>query len=65
MTLRDYLQQEGLTQAQFAAKIGVRQGTVSYYVRGRVPSTEVLSAIVRETEGQVRWEDFVDAGTVK
>lgn len=62
MRLADYLAQKGLTQAVFARKIGVSQGSVARYLKGeRRPNWAVLQRIQKVTGGAVRPEDFFDA----
>ena len=39
------LQASGLTQQEFADRVGVTQPALSYYLKGRTPSTEVLLKI--------------------
>jgi len=59
MKLADYLEETGMTQAAFAAKIRVHQRTVTRYVAGgRMPRPTVMKRIEEETDGKVRPEDF-------
>jgi transcriptional regulator with XRE-family HTH domain len=58
MTLADYLKNAGLTQAEFAARIGCIQSDVARYLAGRKPREEVMHAIFKATKGAVRADDF-------
>lgn len=52
--LADYLQENGITQAQFATRVGVNQGFVSRLCRGlAMPSLEKAAHIERLTGGEV------------
>ena len=52
-TLAQYLKDENLTQAAFAARVGVKQATVSKLCAGKKPSLELACRIDRETKGAV------------
>jgi DNA-binding XRE family transcriptional regulator len=55
MELKTYLDQTGLTQAAFAAKVGTTHATISRLIAGKFrPSLALATAIERETCGQVR-----------
>lgn len=59
MKLAQYLIDNGLTQAAFAAQIGVTQSNVARYVTGvRRPRHETILAIQRVTKDAVRPDDF-------
>jgi DNA-binding Xre family transcriptional regulator len=58
MTLDQYLTERGITNTAFAPLIGVDQSTVHRLRRGQVPSKELMLAIVAETGGLVRADDF-------
>lgn len=58
MKLKDYLEAEGIRQAQFAEMIGVSQQAVSLYCKGGMPSRQVAARIVEATGGKVRLEDL-------
>lgn len=59
MKLATYLAAHKLTEAQFAAAVGVASFTVSRWINGRqMPSLLRLIAISRATDGQVRKQDF-------
>lgn len=61
MRLAEYLAQEGMTQADFARKIGQEQATIARYCTGkRTPQPEVMRKIVQATRGQVQPNDFYD-----
>lgn len=51
--LTTYLKANGLTQADFAARVGVTQGALSKICNGRNPDLEVAIAIERETGGAI------------
>lgn len=52
--LTEYLKENGITQKDFAARLNVRQATVSRVSRGIAePSLNLAAAIERETAGQV------------
>lgn len=59
MKLADFLALNGISQADFAARIDSTQASVSRYCKGRVPEDkETMLAIMRETHGQVTANDF-------
>jgi len=59
MKLRDYLKENGLTQAKFAKKAKVSQGVVSAIIRGRYnPTFDLLTRISKATKGAFKPEDF-------
>lgn len=58
MTLTQYLEREGLTDAQFADKIGVERSTVTRLRAGQMPSSKTLLAIIEITGGEVTANDF-------
>jgi len=59
MKLADYLDQEGLSQKDFAERAGLSTGTVSLLVRGLVGvSTPTLRKIAKATRGQISEADF-------
>lgn len=61
MTLAEYLASRNLTQAEFAAKVGVEQATIGRYAKGeRFPRQRHLEAIERETGGLVSAQDHVE-----
>lgn len=51
--LARYIAETGQTQRDFAAKLGVRDATVSAWVNGKRPSFDLAIAIERETNGNV------------
>ncbi len=59
MTLHQYLQKTGTTQAALAAKIGVSQSRVSRWLRGEVPRLQTLMVIKAATDGKVKPGDFL------
>jgi transcriptional regulator with XRE-family HTH domain len=62
MTLDEWLKREGLTEAAFAARVGVTHVTVHRWRRGLArPDWKHLDAIARETRGSVAPLDFLSA----
>lgn len=62
MTLRKWLSQNGCSQTDLARRVGVSQAAIARYAAGtRCPRPQIMDAIARETEGQVRPGDLVDA----
>ena len=60
MQLWDYLQRHGLTQVEFAKRIGVGKNTVYRYTTGeRFPNKRVMRRITDETKGKVTASDFM------
>lgn len=58
--LQTFLDENGLTQRDFADRIGATQGAVARWVNGRrFPSPAVLRAIFAATGGQVTANDFL------
>lgn len=54
MTLSEYLNEEGMTETAFAAKLGVSQVTINRYVNGkRFPDRDTIQRISVVTEGKV------------
>lgn len=59
MTLADYLSQHRITQAAFAARVGVAPSTITRICRGQTrPGAPLVTAIVRETAGAVLPNDL-------
>ncbi|AZV00378.1 Cro-like protein [Paracoccus phage vB_PthS_Pthi1] len=59
--LEHHLKASNETQAQFASRIGVRQGTVSKLMRGLVtPSLKLAQKIERVTNGAVPVSSWVE-----
>lgn len=59
MDLRQYLDENDLSAAKFAEKIGVTPMSIFRYLRReRVPQAEVLARIIAETGGKVTPNDF-------
>ena len=54
MDLKQYLQDSGVSQADFAVRLDISQGLVSHWITGRVaiPPERVI-AICRVTDGKV------------
>ena len=61
MTLAQYLKREGLTDAQFAERVGVERSTITRLRGGQRPSANTLIAIMEETGGEVTANDFFGA----
>lgn len=54
MTLTQFLIEKCISQQQFAARVGVRQGTISRLTCGAIrPSLQLAAKIERETGGLV------------
>lgn len=60
MTLDQYLRENALTEADFAAKVGTTQPTIHRARKpgGSIPSPDLMAAIFEETKGRVRPDDF-------
>lgn len=57
--LSEYLENNGLTQSEFASLIGVKQATVSRYLAGEsIPEPEIMSKIFKKTKGEITPNDF-------
>jgi len=60
MTLRDWLTEQGITRAEFAARVGVSEVQITRVInRNRGASLRLAVAIERETGGRVRPGDLV------
>lgn len=60
MTLAEYLRDRAISDADFAALIGVDRSTVNRLRRdtGQMPSAATLQAIAKATDGNVTANDF-------
>lgn len=59
MTLADYMTAKKLTDAEFAALVGVNRSTISRLRRlNQRPSFETMAAITQATRGKVTANDF-------
>lgn len=59
MKLSDYIAKQGITLAEFGARVGVGHSAVSRYVNGkRRPNWDTLQRIEAETGGKVTAADF-------
>ena len=59
--LTEFLREKRLTDAGFAALIGVNQTTVTRWRRRRVtPSPSAMRKIARETNGAITPNDFIE-----
>jgi len=56
--LATYLRANGITQADFAPRIGITQGALSKLCNGGGASPETAIAIERATDGAVRASDL-------
>ncbi len=56
--LTSFLSSKGITQAEFAPKVGITQGALSKICNGGATSVETAVAIERETGGAVRATDL-------
>jgi hypothetical protein len=62
MKLSDYLSEAGETYAAFAERVGAANASVVHkWIAGlRVPRRKAMAAIVRETDGKVQPNDFLE-----
>ena len=58
MKISDYLQKFRVTQVEFAQSLGVTQGLVGFWVRGKPPSPVRCMQIERVTNGSVTRRDL-------
>ncbi|NBW13605.1 MAG: XRE family transcriptional regulator [Caulobacteraceae bacterium] len=58
MKLERYIEQSGLTQAEFAKMAGISQPTISRLLHGALPSLKTMRALYRVTSGKVAANDF-------
>ncbi len=59
MLLREYLDNEDLTQEEFALRIGVSRPTISYWMRGlKAPRPEHVMRIRHATNNEVTADDL-------
>lgn len=64
MKLAAYLKAEGLTQQEFANRVGISKRAVSMYAQGhRLPRPPILARIRKITNEQVTYDDFVSDET--
>jgi len=65
MQLDTYLETNGVSLRDFAARIGVANaGVVSKYAnKHQIPRPPIMAAIVRETDGEVQPNDFYPDAT--
>lgn len=59
MTLREWMDRGGMTQARAAEILGIAQAEVSMYLRGRTPTLERALKLEAATGGDVRPVDWV------
>ena len=63
MDLQTYISLKGMSQEQFAQRIGVKQKSVSRYAAGeRVPHPKIMADIYSATNGAVEPNDFYELG---
>ena len=61
MTLLEYLEAEGLSQAALARELGVTRSAVNQWLKWRaVPSAVTALAIIRRSDGLVTLEELVE-----
>src|SRR5437870_6974814 len=61
MQLSEWLDQNGLSVADFAGRVKASRVTVHRYLNGnRIPTKAVMARIVAETSGNVTTNDFFD-----
>jgi transcriptional regulator with XRE-family HTH domain len=59
MNLRPYLDENGISPAEFARRIRVELASVHRYLNGeRIPRLDILERIVHATDGAVQANDF-------
>ncbi len=59
MKLKDWLDKNGVTEVDFAKKIGTSYMSVNRYVNDkRIPRKPVMKKIFNKTDGQVTSADF-------
>lgn len=58
MNLAEYLQANGLSEAEFAEKIETSQSAVNRYCGERVPQRDVMRKIIQVTGGLVTPNDW-------
>lgn len=58
MTLDEYLTKNDITEAQFAALVGVNQSTIHRLRKRAVPSRDLMVRIYEATRHCVRADDF-------
>ena len=59
MKLEEFLQKEGISYPEFAAKIGVSLQSIYRYTAGtRLPERQVMARIMEETRGEVTADSF-------
>lgn len=46
---------DGATNKEIAQRIGEKEGTVGFYVRGRIPSADILIKISKATQCSIDW----------
>lgn len=60
MTLKDWIEKRGITQSDFARRVGVQQSTVNKIIHGhRKPSMRVAYAIEVATNGAIKSESWL------
>lgn len=60
MKLRDWLNENNVTQSSLAQSLGLNRSTISLILSGRhSPSSETMRGIARETDNQVTPNDFI------
>lgn len=64
MKLADYLFRSGMSTTQLRRALGIAcRSTITRYLNGdRVPNNATLLQIIKLTDGQVRFEDFLSGG---
>lgn len=62
MQLGAYLNKHGISEKDFAAKIGTTHVSVNRYVNARrIPTRRIMTVIEKETGGAVKAQDFYDS----
>lgn len=65
MNLASYLEKNESSGNAFAARIGVPAITVQRYLKGRLPTKEIVIAIYVATDGEVTPNDFYPLPDIK
>lgn len=63
MTLREWMDKEGLTQVRAAEALGIAQAEVCMYLKGRTPSLERALRFEKATNGALKVKDWVKPPT--
>jgi len=60
MKISDYIKQEGISQAEFARRIGVDRSTVTLWIQGlRRPASDMALHIEQVTDGSIHHDELL------